>query len=96
MSCNSCSHIDTSQAAASIADLPSQASNERFGHCEEDVPSHDELSTVFPPTAPPVSISTITSDPRPVFQARLVLVHPHYDERMVTLCVFHRNNNHVC
>ena len=50
----------------------------------------------------PRPVSTITSDPRPVFEARpvfkvqLVLVHPHYDELMVTLCVFHRNNKHVC
>jgi len=29
-------------------------------------------------------------------QGRLVLVHPHCDELMVILCVFHRNNKHVC
>ena len=46
----------------------------------------------------PASISTIMSDPRPVFEARPVfkarplLAHSHYDELMVTLCVFHRNN----
>jgi len=29
------------------------------------------------------TVSTITSDSRPVFKARLVLVHPHYDEHYV-------------
>ena len=41
---------------------------------------------IFPRIEAPASISTITSDPRPVFQARLILVHPHYDELAVTLC----------
>ena len=25
-----------------------------------------------------------------------LLAHSRYDELMVTLCVFHRNNKHVC
>jgi len=43
------------------------------------------------------------SDPRPVFEARPVLkarpllAHSHYDELMVTLCVFQKKNiKHVC
>jgi len=48
------------------------------------------------------------SDPRPmfeawpvfearaVFKARPLLAHSHYDELMLTLCVFHRNSKHVC
>jgi len=48
-------------------------------------------STVFPRIEARSSSSTITSDPRPVFKAqpifkaRLVLIHPHYNEWMVTL-----------
>ena len=42
----------------------------------------------------PASISTIMSDPRPVLEAQPLLAHSHYDELIVTLCVFHRNNKH--
>ena len=51
--------------------------------------------------SPPASVSTITSDPRPVFEARpvfkagLVLEHPHYDELTVTLCISQKQK-HVC
>jgi len=40
--------------------------------------------TVFPRIEAPASISTTTSDPQPVFKARLVLEHAHYDELTVT------------
>ena len=58
-------------------------------------------TSVFPRIEAPASVSRIMSDLRPVFEAWpvfkawLVLVHPHYDKLMVTLCVFHRNNKHV-
>ena len=73
-------------------------------HCCRDVIGTFQELPYFLEQKPPACISTIMSDPRPVFEARPVfkarplLAHSHYDELMVTLslCVFHRNNKHVC